>query len=134
MVHWPCRPLCHRGTAGKTRRPAAREEHPRREETPGRIASSAPLPILPAVYSRAWLAVCYPELGTFAEGRALGEQGVRIAEVVAHPASRMYGYWGLGLLSLRQGDLLRALPLLERAVGICQEADLPVWFPGWLRP
>ena len=36
---------------------------------------------------------------------------------------------GIGLLSLRQGDLPRALPLLERAVGICQEADRPVLFP-----
>ena len=35
---------------------------------------------------------------------------------------------GLGLLSLRQGDLARALPPLERAVGICQDADLPVFF------
>ena len=36
---------------------------------------------------------------------------------------------GIGLLSLRQGDLPRALPLLERAVGICQDADLPLFFP-----
>ena len=36
---------------------------------------------------------------------------------------------GGGLLALRQGDLPRALPLLERAVGICKDADLPVYFP-----
>ena len=36
---------------------------------------------------------------------------------------------GIGRLALHQGDLPRALPLLERAVCICQEADLPVWFP-----
>ncbi len=36
---------------------------------------------------------------------------------------------GIGLLALRQGDLYRALPLLERAMGICHEADLPGWFP-----
>ena len=41
----------------------------------------------------------------------------------------MAASWGIGLLSLRQGDLPRALPLLERAVGICQDADLPAWFP-----
>ena len=41
----------------------------------------------------------------------------------------MQASWGIGLLSLRQGDLPRALPLLERAVGICQEADLPGYFP-----
>ena len=33
------------------------------------------LPNLPTVLSRAWLAVCYAELGMFAEGRALGKKG-----------------------------------------------------------
>jgi tetratricopeptide (TPR) repeat protein len=42
----------------------------------------------------------------------------------------MQASWGIGLLSLRQGDLRMALPLLERAVGICHEADLPAYFPG----
>jgi tetratricopeptide (TPR) repeat protein len=41
----------------------------------------------------------------------------------------MFAYYGVGLLSLRQGDLPRALPLAERAVGICHEADLPAYFP-----
>jgi tetratricopeptide (TPR) repeat protein len=83
--------------------------------------------LLPAVISCAYLATCHAELGTFAEGRALGDEGLRIAEAVAQPASLMYAYWGGGLLALRQGDLPRALPLLERAVGICKDADLPVY-------
>jgi hypothetical protein len=41
----------------------------------------------------------------------------------------MLASWGIGLLSLRQGDLLQALPLLERAMSICHEADLPILFP-----
>ena len=41
--------------------------------------------ILPAVISRACLAWCHAELGTFAEGSALGDEGLRIAEAVAHP-------------------------------------------------
>jgi tetratricopeptide (TPR) repeat protein len=85
------------------------------------------LPNLPTVHSRAHLAVCYAELGMFAEGRAVGEEGLRIAEAVAHPGSLMRAYHGLGLLALRQGDLPSALPWLERALGIFQDADLPVW-------
>jgi tetratricopeptide (TPR) repeat protein len=81
------------------------------------------------VQSRAWLAWCHAELGTFAEGTAFGEEGLRIAEVVAHPGSLMVASWGIGLLALRQGDLPKALPLLERAVGICRDADLLLWFP-----
>jgi class 3 adenylate cyclase/tetratricopeptide (TPR) repeat protein len=84
---------------------------------------------LPAVLSRAWLARSYAELGSFAEGRAFGDEGLRIAEAVAHPGSLMWASWGVGLLALRQGDLCRALPRLERAVGICQDADLPANFP-----
>jgi class 3 adenylate cyclase/tetratricopeptide (TPR) repeat protein len=87
--------------------------------------------VLPAVASRALLAWCHAELGRFPEGRAFGEEGLRMAEAVAHAPSQMIASWGTGLLSLRQGDLLRALPLLERAVSLCQEADLPSYFP-WM--
>jgi class 3 adenylate cyclase/DNA-binding winged helix-turn-helix (wHTH) protein/tetratricopeptide (TPR) repeat protein len=87
------------------------------------------LPILPAVASRAWLAACHAEPGTFAEGEALAEEGLRIAEVVAHPASLMVVSWGGGLLSLRQGDLPKAIPRLERAVGLCREAELRLFLP-----
>ena len=86
------------------------------------------LPLLPAVNARAYLAWCYAELGRFAEGWAVGEEGLRIARAVDHPASLMLASWGDGLLALRQGDLPRALPLLERAVGLCQDADLPIFY------
>ncbi len=85
--------------------------------------------ILPAVTSLARLAWCHAALGTFAEGRACGEEGLQIAEAVAHPASLMFAWWGVGLLALRQGDLPRALPQLERAMRLCQDADLRSWFP-----
>jgi tetratricopeptide (TPR) repeat protein len=88
---------------------------------------------LPVVLSCAWLALCHAELGTFAEGRALGEAGLRIAEAVAHPASLMMALWGIGLLACRQGDLPRALPRLERAMSICQEIDHTTFFP-WIAP
>jgi class 3 adenylate cyclase/tetratricopeptide (TPR) repeat protein len=87
--------------------------------------------IMPAVHSCAVLAWCHAELGTFTEGRALGDEGMRTAEVVDHPASRMIASWGIGLLALHQGDLPKALPLLERAVGISQDADLASFFP-WM--
>ena len=83
----------------------------------------------PAVTSRAWLARCYAEMGQFTEGRALGDEGLRMAEGEAHPESLMLAASGIGLVSLWQGDLSRALPHLERAVGLVHEADLPGWFP-----
>ena len=92
----------------------------RRHERVGQVT-------LPSVHSRAYLAWCHAELGAFAEGRACGEEGLHIAEEVAHPASLMWASWGMGLLSLRQGDVPKALSWLERAVGICHEADLVVY-------
>jgi tetratricopeptide (TPR) repeat protein len=85
--------------------------------------------ILPTVLSRAWLATCHAELGTFADGMTLGEEGLHIAGAVDHPASLMFACWGIGLLALRQGDLPKALPLLERAVGLCQDMGSPANFP-----
>jgi class 3 adenylate cyclase/tetratricopeptide (TPR) repeat protein len=86
---------------------------------------------VPAASARTWLAWCHAELGTFPEGTTLGDEGLRIAEAVNHPASLVMASWGSGLLALRQGDLPKALPLLERAMSICQDADLvlPTFFP-----
>jgi tetratricopeptide (TPR) repeat protein len=85
--------------------------------------------LLPAVLCRARLAWCDAELGMFAEGRSLGSEGLRIAEAAAHPPSLMFASWGVGLLSLYEGHLPTALPCLERAVGLCLEADLSAYFP-----
>jgi tetratricopeptide (TPR) repeat protein len=84
---------------------------------------------LPAVASRTWLAWSYAELGRFNEGYAVGDEGLQLAEAVAHPGSLLYACWGLGVLALCQGDLTRALPLLERAMTLCQELA-----PGARRP
>jgi tetratricopeptide (TPR) repeat protein len=84
---------------------------------------------LPAVNSRAYLAWCHAELGTFAEGRVLVDEGLQIAEAVAYPGDLILALWGIGLLSLRQGNLPRAIPLLERAMSICQEINSPALFP-----
>src|SRR6266478_4820575 len=54
-------------------------------------------PFLPAVLSRAYLAWCHAELGTFPEGSALGDEGLQIAEEVMHPASLLVAMWGVGV-------------------------------------
>jgi tetratricopeptide (TPR) repeat protein len=84
---------------------------------------------LPAVNARSMLAAAHVELGTFAQGQAYGEEGLQIAEVVGHPASCMLASWGLGMLALRQEALGRALSQFEQALSLCQEADLPMYFP-----
>jgi tetratricopeptide (TPR) repeat protein len=51
-----------------------------------------------------------------------------MAETLAHRVSFLWSYYGLGMASLCQGDLRRALPQLERAVSICHERDLQAFF------
>jgi class 3 adenylate cyclase/tetratricopeptide (TPR) repeat protein len=83
---------------------------------------------LPAVTSRRFLSSCLAEVGEFAEGIAVGEEGLRIAEAVNHPGSLVSAYRSVGRPYLRQGNLHQALPLLERALSICEAADLPFHF------
>jgi tetratricopeptide (TPR) repeat protein len=85
---------------------------------------------LPAVLARAELATCLCEVGAFTEGIAVGEAGVRLAEAVNHPLSLVTAYHYVGWGFLVKGDLHQALPLLERAMCLCQEAHLPFDVPA----
>ncbi|OGG50146.1 MAG: hypothetical protein A3F84_13670 [Candidatus Handelsmanbacteria bacterium RIFCSPLOWO2_12_FULL_64_10] len=87
------------------------------------------LPSFPSVFSRSVLVRCLAEVGMFAEGIACGEEGVRIAEAADHPNSLIHAYLGIGGLHLRKRDLPRAIPPLERSLGLCQTAEIPLHFP-----
>ena len=84
---------------------------------------------LVSVVSRDWLARCLAELGAFSEGSAHAEEAVQIAEAVDHPNSLVHAYLGLGFLSLRQRDLSRAIPMLERGLDLCRVYNIRFWFP-----
>ena len=86
---------------------------------------------LTSVLSIMALAWCQAELGSFVEGIARGEEGVRIAQAVDHKLSLMFADVGVGQLYLVQGDLVRAIPTLERGLATCRAWDFPSWLP-WL--
>jgi len=86
---------------------------------------------LASAQSRTILVRCLAELGAFGEGIAMGEEAVRIAEAVDHPYSLTHSSLGVGHLYLRKGDLHKAIPVLERGLGLCQVADIRNLFP-WL--
>jgi tetratricopeptide (TPR) repeat protein len=83
-----------------------------------------------AAASRAWLSRCHAELGAFTAGLAIAEEGLRIAETVNNSFSLVEVCQGVSAVSLRQGDMPRAIPVLERAVGLCQDWDIPLLVPG----
>jgi tetratricopeptide (TPR) repeat protein len=51
-----------------------------------------------------------------------------MAEAIAHPYSQAMAYGSVGLLSVRQGAIHAAIPVLERGVGLCQTANLQIVF------
>jgi tetratricopeptide (TPR) repeat protein len=82
-----------------------------------------------AASCRAWLSLCHTERGAFTQGLALAEEGLRIAELVQSPFSQLEACQGVSAVYLRQGDVQRALPVLERAVGLCQDWHIPLLWP-----
>jgi len=82
-----------------------------------------------AASSRSWLSRCHAERGAFTEGLAIAEEGLRIIEAVNHPFRLIDAGRGVGMVHLRQGDVPRAIPLLERAVGLCQDWQIPLLWP-----
>jgi hypothetical protein len=75
-------------------------------------------PAFPAITSRERLARCLGELGEFAEGLRVGEEGMRIAEELDHATSLTAMCLGLGLLHMRRDDPDRATSVLERGMDV----------------
>ena len=91
-------------------------------------ASGSAWPAFPSVLSRVWLAWGLAEGGEFQEAIACAEEGLGIAEAAGHTFSLIGACVGVGLVSLRKGDLGRAVVVLERGLGLCREWNIPVWF------
>jgi tetratricopeptide (TPR) repeat protein len=82
-----------------------------------------------AAISRIWLSLCHAECGAFTEGRALADDGLRLAETVHHPFSLIVACYGVSVVCRRQGDGRRAIPVLERAMGLCEDWHIPLFVP-----
>jgi class 3 adenylate cyclase/tetratricopeptide (TPR) repeat protein len=78
-----------------------------------------------SVFTLDRLAWCLAELGEFAKANARADEAVRIAREIDHPQSLVVGYRGLGLVSLRRGDLMQAIPPLERSLELCRSIQVP---------
>src|SRR5438128_535386 len=81
-------------------------------------------PTFPAVTSRERLARCLGELGEFAEGIKVGEEGMRIAEELDHAPSLTAMCLGLGTLYMRREDLDSASVVLERGLAVGRRGSI----------
>jgi tetratricopeptide (TPR) repeat protein len=86
-------------------------------------------PGLPSVFCRAYLAWGLAELGAFVEGLARGEEAIQIAETVDQPFTLGHACFGVGIPSLRKGDLPQAIAVLERSLEVCQAGDIRLLLP-----
>jgi len=68
------------------------------------------------VLSRAWLAMCLAEQGEFAEGLAVSEEALHIAEMGDPAYSLVVACVGLGTVLVLQGEVERAASILDRGL------------------
>jgi tetratricopeptide (TPR) repeat protein len=59
----------------------------------------------------------------------MGEEAVRLAEAIAQPYTLAAALMFVGVLYRRQGDISKAIPVLERALALSQSANIPRVFP-----
>src|SRR5262249_9199379 len=82
------------------------------------------LPGLPSTMSRALLALALSELGEFDEAIPIGDDAIRIAEAAGRPYTLTIALFAAGSVAALRGNLLDAIPLLERSLDLAQTWDL----------
>jgi predicted ATPase len=92
---------------------------PEGQSVPARFGQLA----LPSVTARHIADLCLADMGAFAEGMVMAEEGLQIAEAAEQPYSIVVALLGLGFLYRRQGDLSHLIPVLQRGLALCQEAN-----------
>jgi len=92
-------------------------------------------PFLRAVSCRAWLAVCHANWAGSQRVGPSGTKGSGLPRCRRAPGASYSPIGELVFCPLHQGDLPRALPLLERAMGhLSGKWTSHSFSPGWLRP
>jgi class 3 adenylate cyclase/tetratricopeptide (TPR) repeat protein len=91
-------------------------------------AQSSGSVVFPAFQARAWMSRCLSELGEFADALAYGTEALQIAEAGGRPIECLAVYSRVGPFQVRQGTLHTAIPLLEGAVVLSQDVDMPNYY------
>ena len=81
-------------------------------------------PGFPAVMARFFLDWLFADRGEFRTGIAIGQEGIRLSEMLDHPYSLVTMCSVLGHLHIARGELDDAISLLERGVAVSHEWNL----------
>jgi tetratricopeptide (TPR) repeat protein len=76
-----------------------------------------------------WLAIALAERGEFAAASAAGQEAIQVAEGAGILFDLTVACWGYGRACLHRGDLQAAIPVLERALRVCQDRQISLLFP-----
>jgi class 3 adenylate cyclase/tetratricopeptide (TPR) repeat protein len=87
-------------------------------------------PGLQAVASRCWLIQALAGVGAFAEGIAIAEDALRLAEADGHPYTLALAYARVSFLYLGQGEVHQAIPCLERGLELCRVGGIQQYRTG----
>jgi DNA-binding SARP family transcriptional activator len=80
-------------------------------------------------FSRIWGVLAQAELGQFAEARSRAAHALRVAAQEFGPHTEVWAHLGAGRLYLVQGDVPRAIDVLEPSLPRCEtDGDLAVYF------
>jgi tetratricopeptide (TPR) repeat protein len=79
------------------------------------------------ISSQAWLALVLSFLGEFAAGQRHGEEALRLAAGEDRGVAPSTAHGCLGLLYLTQGDLERAIRVLDQGLALCRATDNRDW-------
>jgi tetratricopeptide (TPR) repeat protein len=83
-----------------------------------------------SILARVYLVQCLSQLGEFTAGVAYGDEALQIAEAGQRPYERVSVDSRVGALYMYQGTLHMAIPMLEQAAAMSQDANIPVLYPG----
>jgi class 3 adenylate cyclase/tetratricopeptide (TPR) repeat protein len=81
------------------------------------IAFGAGVPLV--MQSTTYLAWSLAELGEFAEATRRTEEALRVAQTLDNPFALIMACMGVGMVHLRQGNALTAMPVLEQGLQVC---------------
>jgi DNA-binding SARP family transcriptional activator len=92
-------------------------------------ATARPVTLLPSVGCRTWLALCLARIGEYGDAVAAAEDAILAAERADSAQARVWAYYTRAYLHLSRGESELAVALLQRALPLCRNGEVPLYYP-----
>jgi DNA-binding SARP family transcriptional activator len=92
-------------------------------------ASARPVTLLPSVGSRTWFALCLTRIGEYGDALSAAQDAIRAAERADSAQARVWAYYTLAYIHLTRSEPGPAVALLERALPLCRNGEVPLYYP-----